>query len=114
LPQGTSPISNPLLSNLSLRAATPIKRLWKLDMHPQPHERPARKSCACLTSRKQSPVPRAAANNVGKIDTPLHEMSVEELKTLAARLENELAERATDVSGATLVPVGPLVADLLG
>jgi phage terminase small subunit len=57
--------------------------------------------------------PRAAANNVGKIDTPLHEMSVDELKTLAARLENELAERATDVSGATLVPE-PAAADLLG
>jgi hypothetical protein len=58
--------------------------------------------------------PRAAANNVGKIDTPLHEMSVDELKTLAARLENELAERATDVSVATLLPGEPLVADLLG
>jgi hypothetical protein len=41
-------------------------------------------------------------------------MSVDELTTLAARLENELAERATDVSGATLLPVEPLVADLLG
>jgi phage terminase small subunit len=43
----------------------------------------------------------------------LHEMTVEELKTLAARLENELAERATDVSDATLVPE-PAAADLLG
>jgi hypothetical protein len=58
--------------------------------------------------------PRAAVSNVGKVDTPLHEMSVDELKTLAARLENELAERATDVSIATLVPVEPLVGDLLG
>jgi hypothetical protein len=58
--------------------------------------------------------PRAASNEMGKLAPPLHEMSVEELKALASKLENELAERATDVSGATLVPVEPLVGDLLG
>jgi Terminase small subunit len=55
---------------------------------------------------------RAASNNVGKVDTPLHEMSVDELKTLAARLENELADRATDVADAAMTPE-PAAADLL-
>jgi phage terminase small subunit len=58
--------------------------------------------------------PRAAANRIDEPEKSLHEMSLDELKALANRLDDELAGRAIDVSDATAVPVDPLVAELLG
>jgi alkylation response protein AidB-like acyl-CoA dehydrogenase len=53
--------------------------------------------------------PRAAANDIRKIEMPLNEMSVEELKSLATRLEEELVDRAIVVSSVTGLPVEQLV-----
>jgi phage terminase small subunit len=51
--------------------------------------------------------PRAA--DIVRLETPLNEMSVEELHALAARLEEEVANRATVVSNVTGLPVEQLV-----
>ena len=46
-------------------------------------------------------------------ETPLHEMSTTELRTLAARLEDEIAGRAKVVPGAMMAPAAES-ADLVG
>jgi hypothetical protein len=50
----------------------------------------------------------------GKEEKPLHEQSTDELQTLAARLESELAGRAKPVSSATAAPQEDNSVDLIG
>jgi hypothetical protein len=54
-------------------------------------------------------VPPRVADIVRPYETPLNEMSVEELKALATRLEDEVVSRATVVSSVTDLPVEELV-----
>lgn len=73
-----------------------------------------RAECAkALLDRAGYVAPRATAEKPAG-DKPLHEQSTNELQTLAARLEDELAGRAKPLSGAAVVPDSPQASDLIG
>lgn len=56
--------------------------------------------------------PRAAAEKPA--DQPLHEMTTEQLRELAGRLEDEIAGRAKDVSSAIPAPEPTQAIDVIG
>lgn len=65
-----------------------------------------------LLERAGFVAPKPAAERPA--DVPLHEMTVEKLRELAGRLEDEIAGRAKDVSSAIAAPAGAEHVDLVG
>ena len=72
-----------------------------------------RADCAkTLLDRAGHIAPKAAPEKPG--EQPLHEMSTDELRALAGRLEDEIADRAKDVSSAIAAPEALEALDLIG
>lgn len=65
-----------------------------------------------LTQMAGHVAPRAAVEKPA--DTPLHEMSTDQLRELAGRLEDEIAGRARTVSSAELAPPEAQAIDVIG
>lgn len=66
-----------------------------------------------LLSRAGHVAPRAVAESQAHA-AALHEMTLGDLRTLADRLESEIADRAKDVSGAVAAPIEAQAFDLVG
>lgn len=67
-----------------------------------------------LLDRAGHIAPKAIDGAKDTTNTPLHEMSTDELRRMASDLESEIAGRAKDVSRATAAPIEQQVIDLIG
>lgn len=65
-----------------------------------------------LLERAGHVAPKPAAER--QADAPLHEMTTDQLRELAGRLEDEIAGRAKPVSSATVAPATTQASDLIG
>lgn len=67
-----------------------------------------------LLDRAGHIAPKAIDSAKDTTNTPLHEMTTDELRTMASKLEEEIAGRAKDVSSASVAPSKAIYVDLIG
>jgi hypothetical protein len=98
----------------ALADSAPMALKTLKDLAEKAESEKVRADCArALLDRAGFVAPRATIAP-GKDEKPLHEQSTDELQTLAARLESELAGRAKPVSSATAAPQVENDVDLIG